>query len=573
MNRIEFAVTATRRQRPEGAHATGYSDPSDLWLQIAHAFEGPSAARRARYAPLAQVIREDDFVVDLGCGDGTFLDLVRARGGRGLGVDLDEVQVAECAARGHEAICARIQDIDWSDRRPDIVSLIHIIEHVSPSDALDLLRSAREALSQRGRLLIVTPNIGHPVVQENFWLDVTHVRPYPRMLLDTFVATLGFPYFQSGTMADGLETWSYAYSDPGDELRFDTGVDFDLIVIRLVEQGFADDVDVISGVVTTLSARDPDGFELDDLIRALGGRGEKEVASRLAQAARHVAERTTPASCTTPLNSVRDGDGWRHPRYGYHFEYRPEDRFVGPGLETGSYEPYESELFCSLLRPESVVLDVGANIGHFSLMAAARVDPGRGRIIALEPSGDNYETLLANLAANDTASVTALRLAASTAAGALTLHLNRNNTGDHRLAIAGAALPSEFEGTEQVAVQDLDSLCEELGIVPSLVKIDTQGHELEVFRGMTGILASPHPLHVLFEFAPSLMSANGASWQSLLDLAFEQFDELYIVDEAAARLLPATRARVAERCVGENYTNLLGVKRGSPSAGRREGVS
>lgn len=560
---MNFAVTEAHVTRPEGAHATGYTNATDLWLQVAHAFEGPSSARRKRYAPLATTVRDGDFVVDLGCGDGTFLDLVRERGGRGLGVDLDEAQVAVCASRGHEAVCARIQDLDWSQRRPDMVSLIHIIEHISPVDALDLLRDVREVLSQRGRLLIVTPNIGHPVVQENFWLDVTHVRPYPQMLLNTFAATLGFPYFQSGTMADGLETWSYAYSDPGDALRLDNGLDFELVLIRLVELGHGDDVEVITGAVEELSARDSAGFELDDLLIALRAAGDESVGEHLASAADDVLRRTRQTNpLTTPLAERRDSRGmWIHPRYGYRFTYRPEDRFVGPGLIHAAYEPYESELFNSLLRPDSVFLDVGANIGHFSLLAAGRIDPELGEVVALEPSGDNYETLTTNLAANDARSVSALRLAASDDPGTLTLHLNRGNTGDHRIGRGGPAPSDEFEGAEQVSVRDLDSLCKELGIVPTLIKVDTQGHELAVFRGMAEILASTRPLHVIFEFAPYLMAAAGDDSEELLRIALQSFDELYIVDEAEARLTPATRERIAERCVGESYTNLLGVRR------------
>jgi 2-polyprenyl-3-methyl-5-hydroxy-6-metoxy-1,4-benzoquinol methylase len=126
--------------------------------------------------------------------------------------------VALCRSKGFEVFKGRAQEFAWESGKTDFVSLIHIIEHISPHEALAILDCAVRSLSDDGRLLIVTPNIGHPTVQTNFWLDVTHIRPYPELLLNAFVATLGFPFFQSGEMAHGLETWCYAFRNPAHRL-------------------------------------------------------------------------------------------------------------------------------------------------------------------------------------------------------------------------------------------------------------------------------------------------------------------------------------------------------------------
>jgi 2-polyprenyl-3-methyl-5-hydroxy-6-metoxy-1,4-benzoquinol methylase len=202
-------------RRPEGTSATGYTDLEDLSLKVAHAFEAPAALRRSYYQPLAELVGKGDRVLDIGCGDGTFLELARQRGGIGTGLDLDAEKVADCRAKGFEAHCIRVQEIEKVLTGSfDFVSLIHIIEHMPPPDALDILDSVRQSLSESGRILIVTPNIRHPQVQVNFWLDITHVRPYPQALLTSMMSALGFPYFQSGEVAYGTEVWCYGFRRP-----------------------------------------------------------------------------------------------------------------------------------------------------------------------------------------------------------------------------------------------------------------------------------------------------------------------------------------------------------------------
>lgn len=190
----------------------------ELHYRIAHAHEGDPEDRRRRYRVIAELVQAGEVVVDIGSGPGIFLELVRERGARGIGIDVDPTMVAVARGRGFEVHLERAQELEWSWGRTDFVSLIHIVEHLSPTDLLPILLKARRSLSDRGRMFILTPNIDHPRVQSRFWLDLTHERPYPGELLATTLAELGFRHVQWGHMAHGLDTWCYGYQDPADRV-------------------------------------------------------------------------------------------------------------------------------------------------------------------------------------------------------------------------------------------------------------------------------------------------------------------------------------------------------------------
>ncbi|HEY3366413.1 MAG TPA: class I SAM-dependent methyltransferase [Symbiobacteriaceae bacterium] len=166
-----------------------------LFTRIAHAFEGDAEVlirRRRRW--LAQ-FQPGERVLDLGCGDGYFMELLRNAGGDAIGVEIDPERAAAATQKGLSVFCGSFEQY-FEDRSPqeglvDGVMLGHVIEHLRPQEAVALLRRCVDVLKPGGRVIILTPNIGNPVVQETFWLDVTHERPYPRLLLEMMLRTLG----------------------------------------------------------------------------------------------------------------------------------------------------------------------------------------------------------------------------------------------------------------------------------------------------------------------------------------------------------------------------------------------
>lgn len=188
-----------------------HPDPDGIYRRVAHAHEGSPEERRRRYEPIASLVRPGEMVVDIGCGEGVFLELVRERGATGVGIELDPAKAEIAEAKGFQIHRGYAQDLDWPWDEVDFVSMIHIVEHLPPEDAVAVMARAYHALSETGRMFLLTPNISNPVVQTNFWLDVTHVRPYPGLLLQTIFDELGCPHHQTGAMTDDLETWCYGF--------------------------------------------------------------------------------------------------------------------------------------------------------------------------------------------------------------------------------------------------------------------------------------------------------------------------------------------------------------------------
>ncbi len=167
--------------------------------------------RRLGFAGTAEVVRRyqsryvDVFapasqVLDLGCGEGIFLDLLRTSGRHGIGVDTSAEELAAARARGLEVKESdAIAYLEALDRQFDGIFCAHLIEHLPSESVVRLLRGAHRALRPGGCLVLITPDIRDlEVCTERFWLDLTHVRPYPEALLVSLCTALGFQVERSG---------------------------------------------------------------------------------------------------------------------------------------------------------------------------------------------------------------------------------------------------------------------------------------------------------------------------------------------------------------------------------------
>jgi FkbM family methyltransferase len=188
---------------------------------------------------------------------------------------------------------------------------------------------------------------------------------------------------------------------------------------------------------------------------------------------------------------------------GCRFHLNPKDGVVGPALFFRVYEKAERRVLREIIKPGMTVLDIGANIGFYTVLFAKWCAPG-GRVIAFEPDKDNLLFLRKNVEENALANVTVLASAVSDVVGSATLFQHPTNKGDHRLyAVEGAR-------TEEVQVETVDRALARLGIDRvDIVKIDIQGLEMKALRGMKETISRSAGLKILTEFFPEGLRAAG----------------------------------------------------------------
>lgn len=190
---------------------------------------------------------------------------------------------------------------------------------------------------------------------------------------------------------------------------------------------------------------------------------------------------------------------------GLRFFFSAQDTFVGFPVAVGVFERDVCGAFAVLLRKGMRCLDIGSNIGFYSIRMAAAVGEG-GKVYSFEPDPFNYSLLLKNRAENRMENIiTTLRVACGHEDSEVLLRRDSN--------------PSNFAGahvSEESGIPGHDtavSLRRVDGLIPAgdridLIKIDVEGYELFVLRGMRRIVSEQRPV-IVCEFNTVALDRHG----------------------------------------------------------------
>jgi len=210
-------------------------------------------------------------------------------------------------------------------------------------------------------------------------------------------------------------------------------------------------------------------------------------------------------------------------------------------------ERYETRLFRKLVTRGMTVVDIGANVGYYTLLAA-RLVGDKGKVFAFEPEPENYALLVRNIELNGYRNVIPVRKAISSQTGKADLFLNRE-TGAHGF------LPDRegVIGIMPVETVSLDKYFKGIEHPIDIIKIDVEGAELEVLLGMQNIIKNNDNLKIFTElFWPRGLQKSGFSpqeyWNKLVESGL-QF--IYLINEHEQRLEPADFASVERYCEAE----------------------
>lgn len=173
----------------------------------------------------------------------------------------------------------------------------------------------------------------------------------------------------------------------------------------------------------------------------------------------------------------------------------------------GVHEPRSTALVRQELEPGMTVLDIGANMGYYVLLAADLIGP-TGHIYAVEPVPSTYEILLKNLALNQISNVTSEAVALSAVAGEAEMQVTDKRNWAH---IQHPHMKSErakatFSGVRTsitIPTTTLDDFVEKHRIEAiHFIRMDVEGFETAVIQGGGRILAAYRPCKILMEMHP-----------------------------------------------------------------------
>jgi FkbM family methyltransferase len=201
-------------------------------------------------------------------------------------------------------------------------------------------------------------------------------------------------------------------------------------------------------------------------------------------------------------------------RHGLKLWLDLSDLGVSAGCLHDNWEPAETEFILSVLAPGDVFLDVGANIGWFSILAAHAVGP-EGRVYAFEPREEIHRRLVQSVAANkfeERCHVERVALGAAASETELAWIPSERNPG-HSF-FAPQVLPEGAELLGRVPVRTIDSF----NISPPVrvVKIDVEGAEPQVLDGARGLIARDRPILLLEIFPQWLRTVSSITPETLL---------------------------------------------------------
>jgi FkbM family methyltransferase len=197
----------------------------------------------------------------------------------------------------------------------------------------------------------------------------------------------------------------------------------------------------------------------------------------------------------------------------------------------GSFEPFTVHVFKQVVKPGMVVLDIGAYLGYYALLASRRVG-AHGKVYAFEADPRSYRFLLHNIQLNKcTRNVLAIAKAVSDQIEVRPFLLS---SGD----FTRSSLWEKHRDERSLDV-DCTTVDEIVGGQPvHVIKIDIEGGELHALKGMERTLRRSDSVIMFVECNPSALSAAGGSVESLLGL-LERFEfRVHVIDEDERCLRP-----------------------------------
>ena len=236
----------------------------------------------------------------------------------------------------------------------------------------------------------------------------------------------------------------------------------------------------------------------------------------------------------------------------YKIYVRTNDLFVGSVIANQKiYEPVVTDAIKTRLKPGHVFVDIGANVGYFSLLAASIVG-AEGHVYAFEPIPENGDFINLSTVENEFNNITLFRNAVAEAKQTITFtgggaDSNGRIINEHETNLTSFPLPSIEAVTLDDTLPDLTRL--------DLIKMDIEGAEPRAFAGMQQLIQQFRPT-ILTEFSPEFIKTTSDSNPVHFLEALSTNYSLAILDDDATNHPHKTVAQIMDSFAQSNHTHL-----------------
>ena len=226
-------------------------------------------------------------------------------------------------------------------------------------------------------------------------------------------------------------------------------------------------------------------------------------------------------------------------------------------LALGSYEPETVKLFTNSIKENSTVVDIGTNIGYYTIIAGKKVGP-RGKVFGYEPNTDSFNLLRRNILINNFDNITPINLALSNILGERTLYF-----GDNKCTHSFA--DNRKTGKNELVITDtLDNSLKKYGSPKiDVIKMDIEGAEILALEGMAETIERSPKLAIFTELYPKAIRRLGRSPVEFLEKIRSLGFSVSVIDEDRKDLVSLNdfESFVSNFRDDESYKNLYAVKK------------
>ncbi len=233
--------------------------------------------------------------------------------------------------------------------------------------------------------------------------------------------------------------------------------------------------------------------------------------------------------------------------------FNPYDHVLLETFSHDDYEPATSNAVKKLVKPGMNVINIGANIGYFTLLIARQTGP-QGKVISFEPSSHTAKFLQQNIEANGYKNVETHSKAVSNKSGMADFWVGGSSTHSFVSELKTQNYPQLTK--MQVETVTLDDFLKNRDIRIDFIMMDAEGSEKYILEGMKKTLQSNPDLEIITEYNPFTFKLAETTAESFLDLVEEIGFFTYVIDDKDGKVKRMSKKEILTNYPAPNLTNL-----------------